>query len=535
MSFSSISSSFISACGNPSSIVPLGIKDTINAVGSIATSNSAGGQIEAKDRAIDEFGTQFIWLFGLPICKKAFDKSVYKLAKQNPSVDIRLFTKAPKDVLDFAINNAPNDAIKKSIETAKNNEKKFKGLFGSKFVFATLATALMYKATANLRNFITKHNVAKKIKEQNEHTQTKNETLNGQVSFQGGITHAIQDFALDPVKNMMLIDGAITASRLTESRNKSEFLEFALSEGSFWVFMYGLNTPVLNGLQKASDKFANIPINLDIRVLNSKDFLSGIKDGKLEKDIKSFNQATKTLTDIDLVKKAVKEGKLEEFIKNNPTNDLIKSLKDKSIKKVDENSFKQFIKKHNGLDKIDLTKYLNISSDELKKLEGNAEVNVLKFLKDNPDNLMVKFAKDTDIISNFMESKTLKEKFKHIFKPETSSGESFFERIKTAFKSTDTGKLDTSQFIDTKELRNLSDDLSDYYSKCKKASTSDSLIDKFVKKSKRNKIGVVMSTMALSCVVLGFVVPHFRIWLREKMQGSKEFHVANDYQKQLSA
>ncbi len=533
MSFSSISSSFISACGNPSSIVPLGIKDTINALGSITTSNNAGGHIEAKDRAIDEFGTQFIWLFGLPICKKLFDKSVYKIAKQNPNVDIRLFTKTPKEVLNFAINNAPNDAIKKSIESAKNNEKKFKGLFGSKFVFATLATALMYKATANLRNMITKYNVSKKLKQQNENNETK--TLNGQISFQGGITHAIQDFALDPVKNMMLIDGAITASRLTESRNKSEFLEFALSEGSFWIFMYGLNTPVLNGLQKASDKFAKVPINLDIRVLNSKDFLSGIKDGKLEKDIKAFNQAAKTLTDIDLVKKAVKDGKLEEFIKNNPTNDLIKSLKDKSIKKVDENSFKQFIKKHKGLNKIDLTKYLNISSEELKKLEGNAEVNVLKFLKDNPDNLMVKFAKDIDIISNFVESKTLNEKFKHIFKPDKNTSESFFERIKTAFKKNDTGQLDTSQFIDTKELRNLSDDLSDYYSKCKKTSTSDSLIDKFVKKSKRNKIGVVMSTMALSCIVLGFIVPHFRIWLREKMQGSKEFHVANDYQKQLSA
>lgn len=534
MSFSNVTSSFISACGNPSSIIPLGIKDTINAVGSIATSNSAGGQIEAKDRAIDEFGTQFIWLFGLPICKKLFDKSIYKLAKQNPNVDIRLFTKAPNEVLNFAINNAPNDAIKKSIESAKNNEKKFKILFGSKFVFATLATALMYKATANLRNMITKYNVSKKLKQQNENKAFKNEQLNGQVSFQGGLTHAIQDFALDPVKNMMLIDGAITASRLTESRNKSEFLEFALSEGSFWVFMYGLNTPVLNGLHNASDKFSKIPINLDIRVLNSKNFLNGIKNGQLEKDLKAFNQAAKTLIDIDLVKKAVKEGKLEEFISNNPANDLVKSIKDKSIKKYDENLFKQFIKKHKGLDKIDLTKYLNISSEELKKLEGNAEVNVLKFLKDNPDNLVVKFAKDTDIISNFIESKTLKEKFKHIFKPDININESFLERIKTAFKKNDSGQLDTSQFIDTKELRNLSDDLNDYYLKCRKNSTSSNFIDKFVKKSKRNKIGVVMSTMALSCIVLGFIVPHFRIWLRERMQGSKEFHVANDYQKQLS-
>ncbi|UKI41230.1 MAG: hypothetical protein L6V95_14405 [Candidatus Melainabacteria bacterium] len=269
--------------------------------------------------------------------------------------------------------------------------------------------------------------------------------------------------------------------------------------------------------------------------MNSKDFKEGIKNGNLEKDIKAFNDATKTLTDIDLVKKAVKEGKLEDFIKNNPENNLIKSLKDKSVKKVDENAFKKFMQKHKGLDKIDLTKYLNISSDELKTLEANAEVDVLKFLKEKPDNLVVKFAKNTDIISNFMESKSLKEKFKHIFKPESSSGESFFERVKTAFKSTDTGKLDTSQFIDTKELRTLSDDLNDYYTKCKKTAQTTTSLTVLLKNQKRNKIGVVMSTMALSCVVLGFVVPHFRIWLREKMQGSKEFHVANDYQKQLQA
>ena len=116
--------------------------------------------------------------------------------------------------------------------------------------------------------------------------------------------------------------------------------------------------------------------------MNSKDFKEGIKNGNLEKDIKAFNDATKTLTDIDLVKKAVKEGKLEDFIKNNPENNLIKSLKDKSVKKVDENAFKKFMQKHKGLDKIDLTKYLNISSDELKTLEANAEVDVLKFLKE---------------------------------------------------------------------------------------------------------------------------------------------------------
>lgn len=530
MSFSSISSSFISACGNPSSILPLGIKDTINNIGSITTSNQSGGIIEAKDRAIDEFGTQFIWLFGLPACKKLFDKTVYKLAKQNPDVDVRLFSKAPKEVYDFAVNNAPNDAVKKSIETAKQKEKLFKYLFGGKFIFATVATALLYKATASFRNAMTKHNVQQKIADENTKKEQK-----GNVSFSGSFANSIQDFALDPVKNMMLIDCTITGSRLVESRNHKECMEYALSEGSFWLFMYGLNQPVLNLLQGASDKFADNPIKLDIRALNSEDFLAGIKTGQLKNDIEAFNKVTKKLTDIDLVKKAIKEGKLEEFIKNNADNELIKKLKDRSIKKVDENSIQSFMRKHKGLDNIDITKYLNISLEKLKKFEGDAEVSVLKFLKDNPDNLVVKMAKNTDIISNFMDSKTLKEKFKHIFKPDSSSKESFFERIKTAFKKTDSGKLDTSQYIDTKELRSLSVDLDEYTERCKRVATDDSLIEKFVKKSKTNKVLAVMTTMVIGCFFSGYVVPHLRVWLREKMQGSKEFHVANDYHKQLSA
>lgn len=534
MSFSSISSNIISACGNPSSIIPLAIKDTVNNIGSITTSNQTGGIIEAKDRAFDEFGTQFIWLFGLPICKKVFDSTIYKIFKQNPKVDIRLLTKAPEDIINFSIKNAPSNTIKKSIENFKNNPKKVKALFGSKFVFATVATALMYKTTANIRNLTTKNNVKHKMEQQKQNAIYTNKH-NNEISFQGSFKNALQDFAMDPVKNMMLIDCTITGSRLTESRNKNECMEYALSEGSFWLFMYGLNTPVLNAFQKASDKLGKNPINLDIRILNSSNLSKIIKDGTLEKDIKSFNQASKILVDIDLVKKAIKEGTLEDFIKNNPDNELIKTLKDKSVKKIDENAFKKFVKKHSSFDKIDITKHLNISSNELKKLETNGELKVLDYLIQNPKNSVVQFAKDSDIISNFIESKTLKEKFKHIFKPDKNTNESFLERVKTAFKNTDTGKLDTSQFIDTKALRNLSSDLDDYNIKCKKVGTDDSLIKKFIKKSKTNKVLAVMSTMILGCFFSGYVVPHLRVWLREKMQGSKEFHVANDYQKQLSA
>ena len=69
-----------SAFGDHSSLLPLFTKDVVNSAGMTAFSYDAGGKIEAKDRFIDEFGTQAIWLGGLPFFKWAFNKTAYKLA-----------------------------------------------------------------------------------------------------------------------------------------------------------------------------------------------------------------------------------------------------------------------------------------------------------------------------------------------------------------------------------------------------------------------------------------------------------------------
>ena len=55
-------STIYSTLGNNSSLIPLAIKDVANSSGLTAASYIAGDKHEGKDRFIDEFGTQAIWL-----------------------------------------------------------------------------------------------------------------------------------------------------------------------------------------------------------------------------------------------------------------------------------------------------------------------------------------------------------------------------------------------------------------------------------------------------------------------------------------
>ena len=84
-------STVYSTLGNNSSLIPLAIKDVANSCGLTAASYIAGDTVEGKDRFIDEFGTQAIWLGGIPTYKFLLDKLMFKPAKLDPNVDVRLF------------------------------------------------------------------------------------------------------------------------------------------------------------------------------------------------------------------------------------------------------------------------------------------------------------------------------------------------------------------------------------------------------------------------------------------------------------
>ena len=66
-----------STLGNPNSLIPLGVKDASSCLGMTASSFVTGKE-EGVDRFIDEFGTEILWLGGIPTYKWLFDKTVFK-------------------------------------------------------------------------------------------------------------------------------------------------------------------------------------------------------------------------------------------------------------------------------------------------------------------------------------------------------------------------------------------------------------------------------------------------------------------------
>lgn len=350
-------STVYSKLGDNSSLVPLAIKDIANSCGLTAASYMSGDNAEGKDRFIDEFGTQAIWLWGIPVYKKLLDIALFKQAKLDPEVDARILKN--KDILQAAKEMAPTETIKNSLKAVAENQSKFKALTVAKFAASTILTAGTYLGLTKFRHNYTESKIKKdyfeKMKKQqmngyntenipfssafsHVHKQNKNSK---NVAFTGGV----QDFIFDPVKNLMLVDGAITGERLTHAKNPQDFLGYVIKEGFFWAFMYFAGPTLSKALEKFADQKGK-SIDLDSRVIFGKDLekaFNGKDSGIMPKQIQEFKKAAKS--DLELYKFAVKpENK----------NLIIKMAKDSGI-----------ITLADGSELVDTRKYI-----DLKELRG---------------------------------------------------------------------------------------------------------------------------------------------------------------------
>ena len=375
-------STVYSKLGDNSSLVPLAIKDIANSCGLTAASYMSGDNAEGKDRFIDEFGTQAIWLWGIPVYKKHLDIALFKQAKIDPEVDARILKN--KDILQAAKEMAPTESIKNSLKAVAENQSKFKALTIAKFAASTILTAGTYLGLTKFRHNYTESKIKKdyfeKMKKQqmkgyntenipfssafsHVHKQNKNSK---NVAFTGGV----QDFIFDPVKNLMLVDGAITGERLTHAKNPQDFLGYVIKEGFFWAFMYFAGPTLSKALEKFADQKGK-SIDLDSRVIFGKDLekaFNGKDSGIMPKQIQEFKKAAKS--DIELYKFAVKpENK----------NLIIKMAKDSGI-----------ITLADGSELVDTRKYI-----DLKELRG---------ICDKAEKLFTQYKKSEQPLDEFLKS-----------------------------------------------------------------------------------------------------------------------------------
>ena len=330
-------SKIYSQLGNSNSLVPLAIKDIANSAGMSAGSYISGDKHEGKDRFMDEFGTMAIWLLGIPFFKKVLDFVLFKPFKLDPSIDVRNFKNA--DILKKSAEFAPNEKIKAGIEKAAKNQKLFKGLTLTRFIASTILTIVSYGAFTKYRHKVTENAIRKELldkKKQQEAGQNANEP-----NFTGGLS----DFMFSPVKNLMIVDGAITTERFAQSRNKQDLTGYIIKEGAFWGFVYFAGDRIKNYLEKKVEKKYNRSIDLDSRVIESDELKNALSDGKLKKSLIEFEKSAGK-SDLEIY----------EFINKNPENFVVEMAKKSDI-----------IPTLKKTDIIDTRKFVDISEVKLTK------------------------------------------------------------------------------------------------------------------------------------------------------------------------
>lgn len=347
MTISGITTKIFSTIENPKSVLPIILKDGVDSACVTHKAYKAGGAVEGIDRGIDEFGTQAIWVGGIPFYKKLIDLTAYKIAKINPNVDVRII--GNQEYASWAMKNAKGtmdgakETVKSALEGAMKSPLKTKALYGAKVAAATALTLFTYFKLTKSRHKNTENIVNKEIKAEKEKAEKfENDTFQKESklsvstpSFKGLGAKAVEAVLFNPVHNMKIIDAGITTQRLKAARNKTEFCEIGIKEGSFLFFIYGFGKLIQKGINKLAQNKFKTPIDLNYNVITSSEIKNAVKNGTLK-------------SQIDAVKG---EGLTEilDFIVQNPKNIVVQAAKKSGI-----------ISTLKGTDTVDVTKFIDI-------------------------------------------------------------------------------------------------------------------------------------------------------------------------------
>ncbi len=382
----------ISAIGNTRSVYPLLLRDCGIEVPSKIYITRKENLKESKTKAndatrekfIDEYVTSAVWLGGIPLVEKTYDKFI-KNKGFNPSLSIKLFKEEKLQGIDYNINKFRDLApeIVKELEKAKANRSLLEKLNAGKFTAAISIPVLLMGFVLPKLNFA----LTRKIKENrkaNNQTQTnfnKNISMTSfagekNISFTGNWVTSVAN--LKTVDKMAITDGGLTVGRVSTSRNKDEAYVNAFRMIGSMFLNFVAPKYIQKALDSTANKLFNINVNLDPLIMENEEFISAIKENKVT------------------LPKSSKAEDLFEFIDNNP-NSLFSKIAQQQ-KKV------SFLK--NGI--RDPRKYVDIEAlaefrDEFEKFIKSASKskNIDKFAK------KAKFVKCANIISNVLISSTL--------------------------------------------------------------------------------------------------------------------------------
>ncbi len=314
----------VSALGDNSSIYPLLVRDCgIENVAKCALTYKQNAKESkyiareaTRERIIDEYGTSAVWLGGVPLLNKICDTFIKK-RKYAPEINLKLFKESASQGINVNIEKFKDKLpdLTEQLKKVRDNKKTFQNLQAFKFIATTsIPIALMGFLLPKLNFLYTKN---KNSKKQTPVFEGKNKMQSGMKEFLKNIKNSKKEGSpsfsgLDKLANMsnlqkmMVLDAGLTAGRVKTGRNPEEKAELAFK----MLLMCYLNylapkniEKMLNGLTK---KIFGINTSLDVKLLNSKDFINKIKENKLS------------------LPKGIDEKSIINFIDENPTSTFVK-------------------------------------------------------------------------------------------------------------------------------------------------------------------------------------------------------------------
>ncbi len=271
---------------NDDSLAAMVIKDWIGDGATVYTYKKEGGQDDAREKAIEEFGTGAVWLFAIPAIKKLIEATIYPIFKLNPKFDPRVLDSSNFEQMKSLASGAEKTLFesldkKNPVIKGLTNAQMYKGFAVGKFAIATGIAAFALSAIIKLKQKTTTKRIEKDAQRKplsfnsslieksindnkifDAFTKSKKDN---KLAFKGGLA----EFMYNPIKNTMILDGVIATTRLKEAR-KEERLEVAFKELCQVVFIYGLAKPIQLGFE-ALGNLIKAPIKLDPKNLFNKD------------------------------------------------------------------------------------------------------------------------------------------------------------------------------------------------------------------------------------------------------------------------
>lgn len=389
----------ISAIGNNNSVYPLLVRDCGIEVPTkvVLTYNQNKDDedvawLATRERLVDEYTVSAVWLGGIPLLEK-INAKILKNRGFNPSISTKLMKEEAEQGLEFNIKKFKNLAPEavKDLEFLKANQAKYKKLIGSKILAETaipialmgfIIPKLIFAWTANTKKELAKKKEMSRNSENNDKTslnsdifvpKTKNMSEfanNAQgLTFGNGILSSIAN--LSTVQKMALTDGGYAVGRIATARKKNEAYDIGFKMAGMMFLNFVFPKYLAKFLDKTTGRAIKSNLNLDIKMLDDKEFIEAIKNKKLA------------------IPDAKTGRELLDFVDKNPDNLFVKYA----------DKYKKVTMLENGV--RDPRCYVNL--DALKSFRDNiAEISQNALKSGNVEKFMkkAKFMKGVNILAN---------------------------------------------------------------------------------------------------------------------------------------